>query len=156
MSDAQKHSKQVSNMNSNVNTRWFFGTVFESHFSYSAVRRVGDMVYTSGLMAVDEDANAVCEKGDADLQTRYILDKISTALQHVGSCMEDIVHVNIYTAQISDTLFIASEFSKRFSDILPTITLLQIAHLPRDDCTVMIQVQAIVQQHNNKNKSSQS
>jgi len=60
--------------------------------------------------------------------------------------MEDIVHVNVYIAQISDTLIIASEFSKRFSDILPTVTLLEIPHLPRDDCTVMIQVQAIVQQ----------
>jgi len=73
MTDAQKHNKQVSSMNSVVNSRWFFGTMFESHFSYSAVRRVGDMVYTSGLISVDEDANSVCSKGDVDLQTRYIL-----------------------------------------------------------------------------------
>jgi len=105
------------------------------------------MIYTSGTMAVDENATAVYSKEDADMQTRYILDKISTALQQVGSCMADIVHVNAYTTVRTDVAIVAAEFPRVFRTILPAVTLLVVADLPRADCTVMIQVQAVVQQH---------
>ena len=80
-----------------------------------------------------------------DLQTRYILGKISRALGEVGSSMSDIVHVTVYTTEITDMVFIASEFSRAFVDIMPTVTMLAVSDLPRDDCSVMIQVHAIIQ-----------
>jgi len=131
-----------------VNCRWFYGTVFESTLSFCAVRRVGDMVYSSGTMAVDEEANSVVSKDEPDLQTRYILKKLGAALREVGSCLADIVQVTAYTTDVSNTIQIGYEFAQVFKDIMPAVTLLPVPELVRDDCTVMIQVTAIIQPRN--------
>jgi len=133
-----------------INCRWSYGTVFEKTLSFCAVRRVGDVVYSCGTMAVDEEANAVESKDDADLQTRYILSKLDHALKQVGSCLADVVNVQLYTTKVSDTIMIGYEFAQAFKDIMPAMTLLPVPELVRDDCSVMIQVTAIVQPINHQ------
>jgi len=141
-------NRKASGGSTKTNCRWFYGTVFEDNLSFCAVRRVGDMVYSSATMAVDEEANAVVPKDEADAQTRYILQKIAAALREVRSSLQDVVHCNIYLTDVSDTIMVAYEFSAAFKEIMPAVTLLPVPELVRDDCTVMIQVTAIVQPRN--------
>lgn len=76
-----------------------------SHFavsggSYSQAVRVGDLVYLSGQIAVDEENNALAP-GDAEEQTRIIIQRMADILTEVGGTLADIVSTTIYLTDLS-------------------------------------------------------
>ena len=57
------------------------GAFWEDKVAYSRAVRVGDLIEVAGTTAVDAEGNIIAP-GDAGTQARYILSKISFALEN--------------------------------------------------------------------------
>jgi aminoacrylate peracid reductase len=68
---------------------------------YSPGIRAGDVVYVSGVLAMDKDGKTVGE-GDAAKQTRQVLENIKGVLEAAGCTMRDVVFNAIFLKDMSD------------------------------------------------------
>ncbi len=118
------------------------GTVWEALAGYSRAVRYGDHIYVSGTTATD-GAGQVVGMADAAAQARYILDKISRALQQAGGRLEDVVRTRIYIRHMVDWEAVARVHGDYFAGIRPANTLVQ-AQLVGEDYLVEIEAEAIV------------
>ena len=82
--------------------------------------------------------------GDVCKQTRYVLQKIETALREAGGSMDDVVRTRIYVSDIKDWEQVAAVHREVFGDIRPATTLVEISSLVLPDMAVEIEVDAIV------------
>jgi aminoacrylate peracid reductase len=68
---------------------------------YSPGIRAGDMVYVSGVLALDSSGGVV-GPGDVSAQTRQVLEIIKSVLEAAGAIMDDIVFNQIFLTDLSD------------------------------------------------------
>lgn len=86
------------------------GTRWEPIVGYSRAVKVGDFVFVSGTTASNKEGNIV-GLGNPYLQTIQIIKNIQTALQIVGSCLEDVVRTRIYVTDINNWEKVGQSFS---------------------------------------------
>ena len=68
---------------------------------YSPGIRAGNVVYVSGVLAMDKDGRTV-GVGDVARQTRQVLDNINAVLEAAGCGMKDVVFNAIFLKDMSD------------------------------------------------------
>ena len=68
---------------------------------YSPGVRADDIVYTSGILAMDGSGQTV-GAGDAASQTRQVLDNIRSVLEAAGCTMQDVVLNTIFLKDMGD------------------------------------------------------
>jgi enamine deaminase RidA (YjgF/YER057c/UK114 family) len=103
------------------------GTPWEQLAGYSRAVRLGNLVWVSGTTA--SDASGAVHGEDAEAQTRFILRKISAALEEVGATLGDVVRTRIYVARLEDWEAVARVHGEVFGAIRPANTLVQVAGL---------------------------
>lgn len=118
------------------------GTPWEAMAGYSRAVRVGDHVYVSGTTASDT-SGAVQAAGDAAGQTRYVLDKIVTALAQAGATLHDVVRTRVFVRNIDDWEAVARVHGVVFETIRPANTLVR-AEMIDPAMLVEIEAEAIV------------
>ena len=117
------------------------GTHWEVMAGYARAVRIGDRILVSGTTATGpEGAVGV---GDPAAQTRYIIDKIETAITQLGGTLRDIVRTRIYIKQLDDWEAVALVHGERFSDIRPANTLVQ-ALLVGEEYLVEMEAEAVI------------
>lgn len=126
-----------------VNTRIFAGSAWESKVGYCRVRRVGQFVYVSGVVAADSNGNAV--SSDCGQQTRDILDKISNALIQAGGKLSDVVRSRVFLTDISDFDKVATVHGQYYSNIQPAMACYEIKGLVKPEFKVEIEADAVIQ-----------
>ncbi len=119
------------------------GTQWEDFVGYSRAIRNDHLVEVSGTVSVDDNGRVV-GKNDAYEQTRYILTKIKTALEQVGSKLEDVVRTRMYVTDINNWQAIGKAHGEFFRDIKPSSTMVEISRLIGLDFLIEIEVSAIV------------
>lgn len=119
------------------------GTIWEEKYAYSRAIRRGHTIHVSGTTAVD-DAGNIVGLGDIAIQTEFIFDKISKALEALGGKMEDVIRTRVYVVEGADWEAAALEHGKFFRDIRPAETLLMISSLVHPDLLVEIEVEALL------------
>jgi aminoacrylate peracid reductase len=67
---------------------------------YSAARTIGNAIYVSGMLSVDEKGEPF-GKGDIKLQTRAVLEMIKSLLEAAGASMKDITFNQIFLSDIT-------------------------------------------------------
>ena len=117
------------------------GTDWERIAGFSRALRIGDRILVSGTTATD--SGGVVGAGDAAAQTRYILDKIATAIGELGGSWRDIVRTRIYVRYIEDWEPVARVHGDYLGAIRPANTLVQ-AQLVGDDYLVEIEAEAVI------------
>jgi enamine deaminase RidA (YjgF/YER057c/UK114 family) len=117
------------------------GIKWERDYGYSRAVRVGARIHVSGTTATGPDG--VVAPGDAAGQTRFILDKIETAISKLGGRLEDVVRTRVYVQRIEDWQVVASVHGERFRHIQPANTLVE-ARLVGDEYLVEIEAEAEV------------
>jgi enamine deaminase RidA (YjgF/YER057c/UK114 family) len=117
------------------------GTPWEDLAGYARAVRVGDRVLVSGTTATGPEG--VVGAGDPTAQTHFILDKIETAIRHLGGTMRDVVRTRVYIRDMADWEQIALVHGERFGAIRPANTMIQ-AQLIGDDYLVEIEAEAVV------------
>src|SRR6476619_6567751 len=68
---------------------------------YSPGIRAGDMVYVSGVLALDPEGRTV-GVGDAARQTRQVLENIKSVLEAAGGTLNNVVFNAIFLKDIAD------------------------------------------------------
>ncbi len=85
---------------------------------YSPGVRAGNVVYVSGILAIDKDGKTVGE-GDAARQTRQVLENIKGVLAATGCSMRDVVFNAIFLKDLSDYATMNSVYREYFPDEPP-------------------------------------
>jgi enamine deaminase RidA (YjgF/YER057c/UK114 family) len=119
------------------------GTIWEERVGFSRAVRVGDQVFVAGTTATDDDGTIV-GIGDAATQTRFILRKITLALEQAGASTRDVVRYRCFVTNVDDWQAIGEALHEVFGDVRPASTLLEISRLVSPEQMVEIEVDAII------------
>ena len=117
------------------------GTTWEELAGYARAVRVGDRILVSGTTATGPEG--VVGVGDPAAQTRFILDKIETAIRQLGGAMRDVVRTRIYLRHVADWESVALVHGEHFGAIRPANTMVQ-AQLIGDEYLVEIEAEAVI------------
>jgi len=121
------------------------GSAFEPIAGYSRAFRVGDRILVSGTTATNGADEVVCP-GDPAGQTTFILDKIAASLAAFGARLDDVVRTRIYLVNADDWEPVSRAHGRRFGEVRPANTLLQVGRLI-GDYLVEIEAEAVVESH---------
>lgn len=107
---------------------------------YSQAVEYGDLLFCSGIVALDPDTEQVVE-GGIEEQTRRVLDNLTLLLADVGAEPEDVLKTTVFLADM-DTFGAFNEvYETYFPTDPPARSTVEVARLPLD---VLIEVEAIV------------
>lgn len=99
---------------------------------YSQAVRAGELVFTSGQIALDPETGKMVE-GGIEAQTRRVLDNLTAVLSAAGCAWGDVVRTTIYLADMNDFAVVNRLYSERVEGtVLPARSTVQAARLPRD------------------------
>jgi reactive intermediate/imine deaminase len=87
---------------------------------YSPVVVSGDLVYTAGQVAFDENG-AIVPGGMAE-QSRQVLENLSACLREGGAELGDVIKVNAYVTDLSQFEAFNEVYREYFSEPYPTRT----------------------------------
>jgi len=87
--------------------------------------RVGNVIEVSGTVA--SDGSNVVGKNDVYLQTKFILEKIETALKEAEASLNDVVRTRIYVKDISKWSEVAKAHCEVFGNIKQLLQWLRLA-----------------------------
>lgn len=126
--------------------RWTIdsSSIWEAIAGYSRAVRIGDRILVSGTTATHGSGRLI-GKGDAAVQTTYILDKITASIKALGGRMEDVVRTRIYLAHSGDWQAVSKVHGGYFGQIRPANTMLQVGALIGDGYLVEIEAEAVVE-----------
>ncbi len=116
---------------------------WEAVVGYSRAVRIGNHVWVAGTTATDEHGNVV-EPNDAAAQTRYVLQKIETALKEADASINDVVRTRMFVTNIADWEAIGRVHGEFFAEVRPASTMVEVARLIDPQHLVEIEVDAYV------------
>jgi len=112
-----------------------------SHFTDAV--RAGELLYVSGIVAVDSGGNLV---GGADIvaQTRQVFENMSAVLAAAGCGFDDVVKVTIFLTDVDDRPLINPVRREVFGRTRPASTLVEVSRLAVEGAKVEIECVAVV------------
>jgi 2-iminobutanoate/2-iminopropanoate deaminase len=110
---------------------------------YTDAVRAGDLLFVSGLVAVDGEGRLV---GDGDVvdQTRQVLQNLRRVLEAAGCGFEDVVKVTIFLTDVGDRARINPLREEAFGAARPASTLVEVSRLAVPGAKVEIEAVALV------------
>lgn len=118
------------------------GAKWENIVGYSRAVRVGNVIEVSGTVA--SDGSNVVGKNDVYLQTKFILEKIETALKEAEASLNDVVRTRIYVKDISKWSEVAKAHCEVFGNIKPATSMVEVSSLISPEYLVEIEATAIL------------
>ena len=118
------------------------GSPWEDIVGYSRAVRVGNIIEVAGTTAVDGDQ--LVGKGDLYAQTKFVLEKIETALNNLGATLEHVVRTRSFVTDISKWQEFGKAHGEKFKTIKPVSTLVEVSQLIDPDLLIEIEVTAII------------
>lgn len=117
------------------------GAPWEEKVGYSRAVVVGPWAEVTGTVAVDDEGEVV-GKGNAYLQTKYALEKISRVLSEAGFSLSDVVRTRIYVINIDQWEEIGKAHKECFGDIMPATTMVEVSRFISPEYLVEIEARA--------------
>ena len=112
-----------------------------SHFTDAV--RAGNLVYVSGIVAVDRDGNLV-GGDDVVAQTRQVFENMRAVLAAAGCGFADVVKVTVFLTDIDDRPLINPVRQEVFGETRPASTLVEVPRLAVDGAKVEIECIALL------------
>jgi 2-iminobutanoate/2-iminopropanoate deaminase len=101
---------------------------------YTQAVRVGDMLYTSGQVALDPATGALVSGGIAE-QTAQVLKNLAAVLAEAGSDFTHVVKTTVFLKDMMDFAAMNELYGKSFAPegtVAPARSTVQVAGLPKD------------------------
>ena len=112
-----------------------------SHFTDAV--RAGELLYVSGIVAVDDGGNLV-GGDDVVAQTRQVFENMRAVLDAAGCGFHDIVKVTVFLTDIDDRPLINPVRQEVFGATRPASTLVEVPRLAVEGAKVEIECVALV------------
>ena len=97
---------------------------------YSQAVVSGDLVYTSGQIALDP-ATQQLVTGDVRAQTERVMENLAAVLEAAGAGFESVIKATIFVADLGDFATVNEIYGKRFPRSPPARSTVQVAALPK-------------------------
>lgn len=105
---------------------------------YSQAIKVGDMVFTSGQIALTPNGEFL--DGSVEAQARQVLKNLSEVLKEAGSSMSKVVKTTIFLADMGDFAAINEIYAEAFGDHKPARSTVAVKTLPKN---ALIEIEAV-------------
>ena len=105
---------------------------------YSQAVQIGNMIYTSGQIALDLEGNMV--EGDIHDQTRQVLRNLKNVLESAGSGLDQVLKTTIYLTDMDDFIPVNTIYAEFFGEHKPARSTVCVKSLPKN---AMIEIDAI-------------
>ncbi len=105
---------------------------------YSQAVKVGDMVYTSGQIAIDPAVGDVVAEG-IEAQTEQVMKNLDAVLKAAGSSMENAIKTTCFLADMNDFAAFNEVYAKYFTQ-KPARSCVAVKSLPKN---VLVEVEVI-------------
>lgn len=103
--------------------------------------RIGDLVYTSGQVAVGDDASDIVGAGDFDAQAEQVMKNLKKILEAGGSSLDDVLKVTIYLTDMANLPKIVELRGRWFSPPYPASTMVEVSALAAPE--FMLEIEAV-------------
>lgn len=110
---------------------------------YSAYRRKGNLLISSGQLPIDPETN-VFSGSDIASQTRQSLENIKAILDANNASMDDVLKTTVYLKTMADFTEMNAVYATYFNEPYPARTAFQVGELPKD-ARVEIEVTAWIE-----------
>ena len=105
---------------------------------YSQAIHVGNLVYTSGQIALKPDGEFL--NGDIKEQTTQVLTNLQNVLQEAGSSLQKVIKTTIFLANMDDFVAVNTIYAKFFKDHKPARSTVSVKTLPLN---ALVEIEAI-------------
>ena len=97
---------------------------------YSQAIKAGDLVFTSGQIALDPATGLIVE-GGVEAETHQVLKNLGEVLAASGATWDDVVKTTIFLADLADFALVNRLYGEVAGRIPPARSTVQVAALPR-------------------------
>ena len=118
------------------------GRALESTAQYSRAVRVGDTVLQAGTTAIGRDG-IVRGVGDVARQVDTILAIAEWSIGKAGGRLDDVVRTRVYVTDIAVADAAGRALARRFRDVRPASTLVQVTGLARPEQLIEVEMDAV-------------
>jgi len=112
-----------------------------SHFTDAV--RAGDLLFVSGIVAVDGDGHLVGE-GDVVEQARQVFRNMGEVLTAAGCRFADVVKVTVFLTDVADRARINPIRQEVFGEARPASTLVEVPRLAVEGAKVEVECVAVI------------
>ena len=105
---------------------------------YSQAIKVGDMVFTSGQIALTPKGEFLDDS--VEVQARQVLENLSEVLKEAGSSMDKVIKTTIFLANMDDFAVVNEVYAKAFGEHKPSRSTVAVKTLPKN---ALIEIEAI-------------
>jgi len=105
---------------------------------YSQAIKVGDMVFTSGQIALTPEGEFL--DSSVEVQAKQVLTNLSEVLKEAGSSMQKVVKTTIFLANMDDFAVVNGIYSQAFGDHKPARSTVAVKTLPKN---ALIEIEAV-------------
>lgn len=112
---------------------------------YVQARKVtltGQLLFTSGQIALDPKDGSLVGEGDVEAQTHQCLANLAAILQEAGGAPGNVVKTTVFIKDMNDFGKINAIYADFFGDHKPARSCVEVARLPKD---VLVEIEAIAQ-----------
>ncbi len=106
---------------------------------YSQAVAVGNMVYTSGQIAIVPETGNIVE-GGVEEQTKQALENLKVVVEAAGSSLDKVVKTTVFIKNMGDFAKINEVYSKYFTSNFPARSCVEVARLPKD---LLVEIEAV-------------
>lgn len=110
---------------------------------YSHVARVGTAIAIGGTAGFDPATGALAG-ADVALQTQRILESFRVMLEHVGSDLRHVVHVNVFLLEMADYDAMNRAYVEMMGTHRPARTVIGVHELPKPGVRLTMSLTAVV------------
>jgi enamine deaminase RidA (YjgF/YER057c/UK114 family) len=114
-----------------------------SRFTFPAAVRADELVFLSGMTAVDEATGQLVGEGDVVAQTRFIYRKMREVLEAAGGSLDDVVFTRDYVVGTENYAGTAAVRREVFGPTFPAATGVIVAGLLRPGALIEIDAIAV-------------
>ena len=107
---------------------------------YSQAIAIGNIVYTSGQIAINPETNEMVED-DIVMQTHQVIKNISNILNEAGSSLDNVIKTTVFVKNIGDFSKINEIYAGYFINC-PARSLVEVSNLPKN---ALIEIEVIAE-----------
>lgn len=108
---------------------------------YSQAVKVGNLLFTSGMIPIDPATNTLVE-GGIEVQAERALENVKALLEASGTSLDEVVKTVVFIKNMDDFAKVNEIYAKYFTKDFPARSCVEVARLPKD---VLIEVEAIAE-----------